>query len=1207
MSLLLSAVASIFIFHPQLMSLAVDSLSSLASMDPKFSMTLLLGICFTLKYSALQEITQQKNWYALKILEMLPLLASSSAMVPLILQILMPMLQEDAKPEAGGATVLRGVLYAMAVRLLCKTWIVTDRVFGTLQRDICLSIAASIRDVCRHNPDRGVDLILSVSSCIESRDSSVQALGFEAIAYLSEADVIDFYTAWSIIEKHMLDYSEDPVVALGLCTLVRWGAMDAEANPEAAMKVILIEHILKAIPDFLKRSLEFLVSEDNPEIRKAMEDLVVRIINFEHINRRRAVKERKAMTHKVEKLLDIFPRAMFSSGKWETKISVGELPGAALLSVSFTSKTCKDISKLHGKYEAMLLEVAESLQLARNICVALLAFQSWKSFINCWLSAVTVTGASPNASDESSKSASMVLKILLRLAEKSIPRVAENIALAIGALCFAASEYTVLSDASSFLLKWLFQYEHEHQQWSAAISLGLVSNSLHITDKSRKVDIIHGLLEVSQNSRSCLVKGACGAGLGFTCQNLFTQVNDDSEGRVTEAKLLGKIIHSLSLTIRQMCPSSSDSMMHLRRSFPLDEDEAQADVLTDLLSYSYEDVSDSWGATGLVLGLGNTVVALYRLGAFDGIKSIKNILLSWITYCDFSSQGSQDEVFEIPLSIGSCLVLPTVVHFCERAEMTDIDLPGFWAAHRNLLMASSIGAGSLLSYILNEGVHSLKFDDIRCLLENMRSLYTQSYPPIVQLGGMLGVVNAFGAGAVTLTEKFLRPSLGIDDVSKDSLYIRGPISANPALEPLSTSLIQEMFVIAKESTDKQIRRYAAWSVSFLRHWWLSLDSQSVQESRSVSENTLMNDFPNVKTVASVLRCLSQAPRLPGSADWGAIIKRCMRYGAQSSAKSKMTAQEPNTIREECIRLSLAHASSDSSLMLFVDELAIGSRFSTLELNLQCLLLSQLSEIMGVFSASRFEKLYGDLVEWLSSSATYLLYSAYEKSLLRISFWKGLHQCLVKASDKSAGALQVEKCIELLFSLLPVSISDHELTEAVSCLSVAPQDWLMNVLQVRKINAIGEGNHDAEAVKKVIITARLVKKGCLPASELGKLKTFILSSESEGIWIVLLEVVGALYGADSSIKGQWLLDAIEISCISRHPTTALQFVGILSGRCCDYMPLLILSPEAVLSDLPVTLPSLLSSSKAKTAAHSCWAIQCGRPASRLNITCHLRRG
>ena len=31
------------------------------------------------------------------------------------------------------------------------------------ERNICISIAASIQDVCRKNPDRGVDLILSVS------------------------------------------------------------------------------------------------------------------------------------------------------------------------------------------------------------------------------------------------------------------------------------------------------------------------------------------------------------------------------------------------------------------------------------------------------------------------------------------------------------------------------------------------------------------------------------------------------------------------------------------------------------------------------------------------------------------------------------------------------------------------------------------------------------------------------------------------------------------------------------------------------------------------------------------------------------------------------------------------------------------------------------------------------------------------------------
>jgi len=53
-----------------------------------------------------------------------------------------------------------------------------------------MSVASSIRDVCKHNPDRGVDLILSVSLCIESRDSVVQALGLEGLSYLCEADVV---------------------------------------------------------------------------------------------------------------------------------------------------------------------------------------------------------------------------------------------------------------------------------------------------------------------------------------------------------------------------------------------------------------------------------------------------------------------------------------------------------------------------------------------------------------------------------------------------------------------------------------------------------------------------------------------------------------------------------------------------------------------------------------------------------------------------------------------------------------------------------------------------------------------------------------------------------------------------------------------------------------------------------------------------------
>lgn len=115
------------------------------------------------------------------------------------------------------------------------------------------------------------------------------------------------------------------------------------------------------------------------------------------------------------------------------------------------------------------------------------------------------------------------------------------------------------------------------------------------------------------------------------------------------------------------------------------------------------------------------------------------------------------------------------------------------------------------------------------------------------------------------------------------------------------------------------------------------------------------------------------------------------------------------------------------------------------------------------------------------------------------------------------------------------------------------------------------------------------------------------------WNVLVEVAAAVYSADNGIKKQWLLDALDIGCVTAHPSTvnvqlqcvltvhdrkhehelltvthclmylfvlifqALRFVGLLCGSCCVYMPLLIVNPTSVLSDLPVTLPSFLSSS------------------------------
>lgn len=53
--------------------------------------------------------------------------------------------------------------------------------------------------------------------------------------------------------------------------------------------------------------------------------------------------------------------------------------------------------------------------------------------------------------------------------------------------------------------------------------------------------------------------------------------------------------------------------------------------------------------------------------------------------------------------------------------------------------------------------------------------------------------------------------------------------------------------------------------------------------------------------------------------------------------------------------------------------------------------------------------------------------------------------------------------------------------------------------------------------------------------------------------------------------------------------ALQFLGLLCGCFCKYMPFLVLDPQVVLVDLPVTLSSLLSSTKWRGVADA--AVSC----------------
>ncbi|KAG6793475.1 hypothetical protein POTOM_002684 [Populus tomentosa] len=371
---LLVAITGVLVMHRSFGDTAIDLLGAIGIVDPKQGVPLLLAILFYSNIFTSKDISYQNMLP--KLLALLPSLASHSVMIPLIIQTILPMLQKDGKPISlscpsdvvycgdhsyamkgweisamdnyniffsGGTGYL---LYATGARLLCQTWAVNDRAFGSLQcsyrlqetffdlklhrapshnfldfirsfcpeekilvemalqplsilkmnkgnsnrkynrikfitntkchdnlkcldslkkyqaillpkgltefkheRNLLISLAASIRDICRKNPDRGVDLILSVSACIESQDHIIKALGFQSLAHLCEADVIGnpppaLKSNPFPFPIYILNISRFEDVAFAssviICLLLRWGAMDAEAYSEASRNVLQI-------------------------------------------------------------------------------------------------------------------------------------------------------------------------------------------------------------------------------------------------------------------------------------------------------------------------------------------------------------------------------------------------------------------------------------------------------------------------------------------------------------------------------------------------------------------------------------------------------------------------------------------------------------------------------------------------------------------------------------------------------------------------------------------------------------------------------------------------------------------------------------------------------------------------------------------------------------------------------------------------------
>lgn len=279
------------------------------------------------------------------------------------------------------------------------------------------------------------------------------------------------------------------------------------------------------------------------------------------------------------------------------------------------------------------------------------------------------------------------------------------------------------------------------------------------------------------SSKSTLVKGACGVGLGFSCQDLLTRTEasassdiDSESYKNQEEGLLGRIVRLVSSILHHFLRTPSDVLESLSALFPPGKEDNVTGLphLLDETSDDFDD--DTWGIAGLIIGLGMSVGAIYRAGKKDAVVKIKNLIVSWIPYADSlkQSRGSNSNISVRVFSAGSCLALPIVITFCQKMELFnahEVDhlincykdliselliVKKSGAFHKSLLMASCIGAGDLLGSVLNEGIHPVEVEPVKGLLELFKTCYSGLYPPVVHFGGMLGVVNVLGAGAGNL-------------------------------------------------------------------------------------------------------------------------------------------------------------------------------------------------------------------------------------------------------------------------------------------------------------------------------------------------------------------------------------------------------------------------------------------------------------------------
>lgn len=943
-----------------------------------------------------------------------------------------------------------------------------------MEYQIRLSRAATICDICKKDADCGVELVLSIQECIESKDPSIRALGLQSLSWLCQSDVIDFYTAWAVIGNLLPETPSDCVLEESLCQFLQNGALDAAAYPNDAQKIL--EHLWKSatmsddnneadkkwwlvreislkalssyevkyiemsIADTLGKHVQILLSEVLPKGHIACEELIVKFLLHEYKSRHRAQEEKKPVGNKAAKILTALPRILSASVPKENFTK--QYPAVCLLSNPYSPIIPSDMGR--GRFEAKLYlknvqawvadreqqfcEIANNIDLSKNLISALLCLQSWSSFMTEWLEArISIDNFLHISENLDNPSSIEVMKVLCRICEEGVPRVAENAILALAVL-YQVAETTPDSlglPIVKYLESHLAQDGHEYLQWTSAIALGIVARCFPATEWRLKSDITRCLLQCLHKSDRDIVRGACSMALGFLCQSLIgtNDVGDSVSNligrtREEEMSILSVILEDIINRLSHLCPAMLNHLQKIGSyDLRLPGQKSQRFYFEQITGEPQRDEDCIWSVAGLAMALGSSVIAIERAGMPTLVSLITELLIQEIS--TFDSKLHIEAA--LSFSIGSFIALPTCLESCLRLELLSEKVEYCLQKVKSILshckddgsfpapliMAASIGSGNLLATILCHGTHAVPLEDIHELLNSLKSIAGGQTSAISSLGGFIGLANSFGSGAALLAPlrqhrvHVQRATSTMGRIMEERL-ITNPLLYESSCEELMQNLVQELMGSALHASDASLRSSAGWSLALMRkasvqendiehtfHVQFSTSSHKSYPAISLSsfpkDSTLYllcswllnlgkmlesSAFP-YSTAISVLRCLQRAPQLP-LLDWGTLIRQIMHKMATEQApsgesvdtSSQHVAMQDNVCKELLLFL-LAHAEKLPILQPLLDELCDLSRLISLGPFLSGLLMLHMASVSSIFSESRMERFFIDCVELIS--------------------------------------------------------------------------------------------------------------------------------------------------------------------------------------------------------------------------------------------------